>query len=410
MNLIVTLCALLGLAWLLARLIKPSGLPPLLGMLAAGLIITTLLPYPLLATTTPFSNWRLDHIAPEIRQAALAVVLLRAGLSLSREGLKQAGPLALKLGLLPMVGDAALLTVGGIGLLGLSTKHALVLGFTVAAISPAIVIPGTLELLAKRHGKDRQLPAALLTGAPLDNIICLLVLGLVLDFALGSSQSYASHLLRLPLNLGASIGAGFAGGWLCSLSHQALKQPRASSVVLWAAAGALIAFGRWFNFSYVLAIITLGYTVRARSPELAARASSGLKEIWNLVQYALFGLIGAAIDLEPLAQVGLLAIVVIVLGQLGRASGSLLATSGHRFSMKERLGGAVCYVPKATIQAAFGSMALDAGLASGHVILSVAILAIVICAPLGVVGLHRLADTWLPSAPPDEHSPAPSNT
>jgi len=397
-NLLATLLVLLVLAWALAHLVKLLGLPPLLGMLAAGVVVATLLPEQLLPVTVPMGAWRLEHVAPEIRQAVLAVVLLRAGLSLSRQGLRQAGPLALKLGLLPLLGDVALLTVAAVGVLDLSIGHALVLGFTVAAISPAIVIPGVLELLAKRSGKDRRLPTALLTGAPLDNIACLLLLTIVLDVALGRGEGFATRLLRLPLNLVMSMAAGVAAGWLISLADRAGQRQRAVAMLSWTAAAGLIALGRWLDFSYVLAIITAGVVVRARSPELADRLSRGLVQIWSVTRYALFGLIGAAVDLGPLASVGLLAVAVIVLGQCGRAGGSLLATIGEDLSGKQRLAGVLCYVPKATIQAAFGSMALDAGLASGDVIVTVAILSIVICAPLGVVGLHRIADGLLPGA------------
>ena len=388
MNLLATLLVLLVLAWALAHLVKLLGLPPLLGMLAAGVVVATLLPEQLLPVTVPMGAWRLEHVAPEIRQAVLAVVLLRAGLSLSRQGLRQAGPLALKLGLLPLLGDVALLTVAAVGVLDLS----------IAAISPAIVIPGVLELLAKRSGKDRRLPTALLTGAPLDNIACLLLLTIVLDVALGRGEGFATRLLRLPLNLVMSMAAGVAAGWLISLADRAGQRQRAVAMLSWTAAAGLIALGRWLDFSYVLAIITAGVVVRARSPELADRLSRGLVQIWSVTRYALFGLIGAAVDLGPLASVGLLAVAVIVLGQCGRAGGSLLATIGEDLSGKQRLAGVLCYVPKATIQAAFGSMALDAGLASGDVIVTVAILSIVICAPLGVVGLHRIADGLLPGA------------
>jgi len=396
-NLVVTSAVLLALAWALARLAARAGLPPLLGMLAAGVAVGSLWPTDLLPATLPLGSWRLEDVAPEVRQAVLAVILLRAGLSLSRAGLRQAGPLALRLGLLPLLGDATLLAAGSVWLLDLPLGHALVLAFTVAAISPAIVIPGTLELLARRRGRDRRLPAALLAGAPLDNIACLLVLGVVLDQAGGGQPGVAAQLGDLALNLCLSLGAGLSIGWLASAVMTRATGDKVLAVQLWVAAGALIALGRWLEFSYVLAIITLGLTVRDRAPERAEEANRGLLAVWNVVQYALFGLIGAAVDLEPLAQVGLLALGVIALGQLGRAAGSLLATSRAGLSGRERVGGALCYVPKATIQAAFGSMALDAGLSSGQVVLSVAVLGIVVCAPLGVVALHRVADQLLPS-------------
>jgi len=393
-GLLVTAAGIFSTAVILAAALRKLRLPPLLGMICGGALVGHLLPEPLLPAW-PYGHWQLGHVAAEVRQAILAVILLRAGLSLSRAELRRAGTLALRLGILPLCGDALLLSVAAHLLLAMPVAPAIVLGFTVAAISPAIVIPGVLELLGKRQGAQRHVPAALLAGAPLDNIVCLLALGLALSFATGEAGG-ADVLLQLPFSVAISLLLGYIVGCLFAKLCRLVRRPRRRMLALWTAALLLIALGRLLDVSYVLAIITLGAVVRARRPDAAATVNEELQRVWQVAQYALFGLIGAALDLAPLARAGLLLAFAVGLGQLGRAAGSWLATSRQGLHPRERLACVLCYVPKATIQAAFGSLALDQGLAEGHLVLAGAVLAIVICAPLGMVALHEGADRLLP--------------
>lgn len=396
MNLLLSLAALLLAAWVLARLLKPTGLPPLLGMMVGGALVANLLPGDLLPRDLPLGTLTLDSIAAEVRLAVLAVVLLRAGLGLSQDDFRHAGSLALRLGTLPLLGDALLLSVGARLLLDLSWPAAIVLGLTVAAISPAIVIPGVLEMLERRRGDDRRVPAALLAGAPLDNVFCLIALGVALELALGTGEtSWAMTLLKVPYQVGVGVLVGVLAGILFGRGARGLGRSW-QILLMWLLAGLLVGLGKQLAFSFVLAIIALGSTVRTRAPDEVVALSEGLGRVWGVAQYALFGLIGAALDVKPLAQVGLLVAGVIALGQAGRAVGSLVATARAGLGGRERAACLLSYVPKATIQAAFGAMAKDAGLPAGDLILTAAVLSIAICAPLGVVGLVRGADRLLP--------------
>jgi Kef-type K+ transport system membrane component KefB len=408
----LSLLTILGAAWLLGTLARRLKAPPVLGMIIGGALAAQLLPALPLPTGPPIVS--LAESAPRIREAVLAVVLLRAGLTMSRERLSRAGTLALRLGTLPLLGDAALLTLGGLWLLGLPPTAALVAGLTMAAISPAIVIPGLLAIVGKRKGADRRVPTALLAGAPLDNVLCITALGVALHLARGGDSDVATLLWRLPLGLAGAVLAGLIAGVAGAWAIQRCGSGWLGVSLLWALAGALIAIGHLLALPYVISIVTLGAAVRARRAAVhqeVAPLDRGLVAVWNVVQYALFGLIGAALDLEPLAQAGLLLGAMIGLGQLGRAAMSWLATSGAGLSTGERTACVVAYVPKATIQAAFGGAALDQGMAEGNVILAGAILSIVLCAPVGMVLLHGLADRLLPGAPetqtprPDDHDP-----
>jgi len=388
--LLVQVAALILGAWLLARLTAWIRLPALLGMIVAGALVgNLLLPH------LPTPSFGLKQVSPHARQAVLAIVLLRAGLGISLAEVSKSGGLALSLGLVPMLGDTALVTVGGVLLLDLPLPAALALGFLVAAISPAIVIPGMLELLGKRTGDQRRVPTALLAGAPLDNIAAVVGFGIALDVALARSGSWTDTLARAPFSIGTGVLLGAVVGLLLSLVLTRLRSTWLTTGLLWLASCALIPACHYLHGSFVLAALVLGAVVRARAPDRLQLLSTGMSKLWSVAQFVLFGLIGAAVDLGPLATIGLSALAVILLGQLGRAAAVFLATLPFRLRLRERAACVCAYLPKATIQAAFAAVALDRGLAQGQTLLSTAVLAVAIMAPIGVVALHRGTDRLL---------------
>lgn len=393
MSALLTIGAALLAAWLLARLLRPTGLPPVVGMVIGGALVGNTLGVSLGSMGLPLDGLATDDVARPVRLAALAVVLLRAGLALKVQDLRRGGPLALRLGFVPLLCDAAAVAGGGVLLLGLAWPVAVVLGFTVAAISPAIVIPGLLELLGRARRGDRPVLKAALTGAPLDNIGAVLLLGLALSVALGDGGSVSATLSAAGVEIGGGLAAGLAAGELGAWLLGKLKPSHRWALLAWLVAGAVVAGGELLGFSSVLAVIVAGMVLRSRGARYREALDLGLGRIWAVVQVALFGLIGLAVELGPLRDVGLLLVAVIVLGQLARAGGSLAATTGAALPSQQRVALAAAYVPKATIQAAFGSMALDRGLPEGGVILTAAVLSIVLCAPVGAVALQR-AGRW----------------
>ncbi len=390
---LLTIGAALIAAWLLARLLRPAGLPPVVGMVIGGALVGNTLGLSLGSMGLAVDGLATDDVARPVRLAVLAVVLLRAGLALSMQDLRRGGPLALRLGIVPLLCDAAAVACGGVLLLGLAWPVALVLGFTVAAISPAIVIPGLLELLGRARRSDRPVVKAALTGAPLDNISAVLLLGLALSLALGDGGGVSATLSAAGLEIGGGLAAGLAAGELGAWLLGKLKPSHRTALLAWLLAGGVVAAGEMLGFSSVLAVIVAGMVLRSRNRRIRKALEEGLGRIWAVVQVALFGLIGLAVELGPLRDVGLLLVVVIVLGQLARGGGSWLATTGAALPTRQRLACAAAYVPKATIQAAFGSLALDRGLPEGGVILTAAVLSIVLCAPVGAVALQR-AGRW----------------
>lgn len=391
---IIEVGGLLAAAWCLGWVARKLGLPALLGMLAGGVLVGHLLAPVLLE-----GRWSLALVSPSVRLAVLAVVLLRAGLGLSLGDLKRAGGRAVALGAIPMLADAAAVTLAGAWLLELPLATAAVLGFLVAAISPAIVIPGLLELIDRRRGKDRHLPNALLAGAPLDSILAVLGLGVCLDLALAAPGDWLTTLAHLPWTIAAGAGLGIGAGFgLAVWLGRGRPARRADTALVWLAACGLIPLCDLIGASYVIAILAVGSTLLARlAADRVAQLQRGLTGLWNVVQVALFALIGHALDLGPLAGVGLALVGVVLIGQLGRALGSLTATAGKALTARERLACILAYIPKATIQAAFAGLPLDRGLAQGDLLMSAAVLAIVLTAPLGSLALTRGTAALLPA-------------
>lgn len=383
--------ALAVLAVVLARAATAVKLPAIVGMIVAGVIVRAS------AVGAELDGPALADVSGEVRLAVLAVVLLRAGLGIGLEDVRRAGGLAVRLGVLPMLADAIVVAAAAVVLLDVRPLVACVLGLVVAPISPAITIPGLL-VLRGRHGEagPRRVLTALLVGAPLDNIVALVLLGLALDAALVGDVAVGPALAGAGISvvggvvLGAAVGVLFA-----SVLRRIGPRGPAGALLTWAVAGALIVVGSHLGTSFVLAIVALGIAMRRITPEIADDHAAGLAAVWRVAQYALFGLIGYAVDLAPLADVGVLLVAAVVLGQLGRAAGSLLASARSGIPWPHRWSAVAAYVPKATIQAAFAGLALDRGLEGGELILTAGVLAIVITAPLGAITLHRGADRLL---------------
>ena len=387
MTLVLQAALLVAIALALGRGAVALGLPSLLGMLVGGTVAATLWP------SSP-EVFDLADVAGPVRLAVLTVVLLRAGVGLSRHDLRAAGPLALRLGLLPVLGDALLATLGAAWLLGLDWPAAAVLGLLVAAISPALVIPGMLELLERRTGPDRRVPTALLAGAPLDNLVAVVGLGVALDLALAGGSSWTATLLELPRRIGGGLLVGVVAGWALSRLGPRLGRP-AGWLSTWGIGGALVVAGQAWDLSFVLALLALGFVLRDRLGTQADGLAQGLARVWRVVQVALFGLIGAGGAPAPRGGRGRGA-GGIGGGQGGRATVAVLASSGAGLDRRERLACVLGYVPKASIQAAFASLALDRGLPEGPLVLAVAVLAIVVTAPPGVVLMLKGVDRLLP--------------
>jgi NhaP-type Na+/H+ or K+/H+ antiporter len=396
------LAELLILGLLADGLFRRLGLPGLIGMLLVGLALGE--------SGLGWIDPKLLALSPDLRQMALVVILLRVGFGLNLNTLRTVGWRVLLLAWIPAVVEGVTICMAAQPLLGLTGLEAALLGSVIAAVSPAVVVPLMLRLIEEQRGTAKAIPQMVMAAASLDDIVVIVVNGLLLGLLVQrGSTALPLQLLRLPLGLllGAAIGAGL--GWLLVRWIERFR-PQANRQVLLVLALSLLllrlqsGINTLVPFTGLVAAIALGVVLLELRPNLAAPIAAKLASIWVFAELVLFTLVGAQVDLGVAWRSGLAGLAVLAIGLAARCSGTLLCLQGSVLSAGERLFVTVAYIPKATVQAAIGAvplMALQAtGLptAPGEIILAVAVLSILTTAPLGAWLSSLLADRVLPAS------------
>lgn len=382
---LLSLALILLVALILNGILIQLKLPGLLGMIATGIILG------------PFV---LDLIAPEIlaisadlRQVALIVILIRAGLSLDLNDLKRVGRPAVLMCFVPATLEIAAITFLAPFLLNITTIEAAILGAVVAAVSPAVVVPRMIYLIDKGYGKKHSIPQLVMAGASVDDIYVIVLFASFMDMYKGAGFN-AGNLLRVPISIAIGIVFGIGVGLLLVTLFKHLHLRDTVKVLIILSSAFVMIFIEellkpYLPISGLLAIMALGGTILATYNVLALRMKQKFSKIWVGAEIILFVLVGAAVDITYIPQAGLGAIVLILLALLARMLGVAISVSGTQLTTKERLFSAIAYLPKATVQAAIGSIPLTQGVEAGNTILVVAVLAIIITAPIGAIGIDR---------------------
>lgn len=382
---LLSLALILLVALILNGILIQLKLPGLLGMIATGIILG------------PFV---LDLIAPEIlaisadlRQVALIVILIRAGLSLDLNDLKRVGRPAVLMCFVPATLEIAAITFLAPFLLNITTIEAAILGAVVAAVSPAVVVPRMIHLIDKGYGKKHSIPQLVMAGASVDDIYVIVLFASFMDMYKGAGFN-AGNLLRVPISIAIGIVFGIGVGLLLVTLFKHLHLRDTVKVLIILSSAFVMIFIEellkpYLPISGLLAIMALGGTILATYNVLALRMKQKFSKIWVGAEIILFVLVGAAVDITYIPQAGLGAIVLILLALLARMLGVAISVSGTQLTTKERLFSAIAYLPKATVQAAIGSIPLTQGVEAGNTILVVAVLAIIITAPIGAIGIDR---------------------
>ena len=374
----------------LARRLK---LPPLVGMLAAGILMGPHL-YDLLPAD-------IMEFAGEIRMLALLVILFKAGLGLDREKIFSRGDVAIRLGVFPPLIEAAVVAAAARYLLGWTWIISWVLGWIVCAASPAVVVPMMLKIKSMGLGVKKGIPDLILAGGTLSDVFAVTMFGLFMSLALGEmGGSPLFQLINIPLHIVLGLVFGLAAGLLLTsvLNRTDVVEPGVMTELILAMSLALLLLlgENFLPYSEFLAIMTMGFTILERDTVLARRLRREVDKIWNVAEIFLFVLIGAAVNLQIMASAGIIGAIIIALGLLiGRSLAMYLATAGSDFSRRERGFMVVGQSAKATVQAAIGGIPLAAGLAQGEYILAISVLSILITAPLGAWGIDFFAGRWL---------------
>ena len=385
---IVSLAIVTILGLIVSALFTRIKLPGLLGMLLLGILLG---PYALNILSPD-----LMLVAEDLRKLALIIILIRAGLGIHKEDLQKVGASAVKISFIPGILEGFTIAFLATWLFGFSFIEGGILGFIIAAVSPAVIVPQMLKLLDQKLGTEQGVPTLILAGASIDDVFAITLFSAFIGLYTGGNNNLLLQILGIPVSilLGIALGAGF--GMLLTLvyKHYPMRDTRKTLVMLGAAI-LMTAIESWLqhrlNIAALLGVMTMGYVLMEKRPHISDRLSSKFNKVWVLAEIVLFVLVGAEVNVAVALEAGLLGILVVMIGLLARSLGVLIATWGSHLTRRERLFCVIAYLPKATVQAAIGAIPLSMGIASGETILAIAVLSILFTAPLGAIGIEKSA-------------------
>lgn len=383
----LALIFLVGLC--MAAICQKLKLPRIIGMLVTGMVLG---PYVL-----DFLDSSILSISAELRKMALIIILLKAGLSLNLNDLKKVGRPAVLLAFVPASFEIVGYVLFAPIFLEISRVDAAVMGAVLAAVSPAVVVPRMVQLMEEKYGTKQSIPQMIMAGASCDDIFVIVLFTTFLEMAQGAKVSLL-RFVNVPISiflgilLGAVIGYVLYRFFETAYKHQNYVRNSTKVILVLGVSFLLTAVEGWLDgkvaVSGLLAVVSMACVLKAKCiPAVSKRLSEKFGKLWIAAEVILFVLVGAAVDLRYTAAAGGFAVLVIFLSLIFRMAGVFVCVLGTGLSWKERLFCAISYLPKATVQAAIGSVPLAVGLGCGKMILSVAVLAILITAPLGALGM-----------------------
>ena len=358
-------------------------LPGLIGMLFTGIILG------------PYVLNMLDSsillVSADIRKIALVIILTRAGLTLNLEDLKKVGRPAFLMCFVPATFEMIGMIILSPRLLDVSLIEAAVIGAVVAAVSPAVVVPEMIKLMEEGYGTKQGIPQLILAGASVDDVYVIVMFTAFTSLAQGSNVSVMSFV-NIPVSIifgiiiGIIIGKALAVVWKKVHIRDTVKAAIFLSVAL-LLVGVEASLNTPITFASLISVMFIGIALKKDRPEVAFRLSQKYNKMWVWAEVMLFVLVGATVDIGYVAYAGVSAIVIIIGALIFRMAGVALCMAGTKLKLKERVFCMLAYTPKATVQAAIGGVPLSMGLACGNTVLIVAVLAIIITAPLGAFAI-----------------------
>ena len=359
-------------------------LPGLLGMLILGIIIG---PYGF-----NLINVDLLNISPDLRKIALIVILLRAGLGIKKSDLREIGKPALKMSCIPGILEGLTIAFISTKLLGFTFVQGGILGFIIAAVSPAVVVPQMINLIDNKIGTNKGIPTLILAGASIDDVFAITILTSFLALYSGKNINIASQLLQIPLSIILGIGLGLILGLVIIYLFKKCNINVIKKILIILSFSILLTaletvFKDKILIASLLGVMTIGFILTEKIPKVALPISQGLDKLWVFAEILLFVLVGAQVNISVAFASGSIGIVIIFIGLIGRSIGVIISLIGTNLNVKERIFCVISYVPKATVQAAMGALPLSLGVTSGDLILAISVLSILITAPIGAIGI-----------------------
>ena len=387
----------------LSKLFEKLRLPGLLGMILTGIIlgeysknyIVNILKLDFLEPF--FISDKILSISSDLRLCALIVILIRAGLGIDRESLKKIGNVALKMACIPCLFEGFTIMMVTHLLLGFPLPICGTLGFIIAAVSPAVVVPEMLSLKEKNLGKEREIPTLILAGASIDDIFAITLFSSFLSLSLGKNVNIYKEFLKIPLSIIIGIVLGGVIGIILVKFFKKYHIRDTRKAIIFLMVG--ITFHQLetlniFPIASLLGIMTMGFIILEKYPILAKRLSTKFNKIWVFSEIILFVLIGAAVNIEVIFSSSSVGVIIVLIGLIGRMLGVGVSLFGSNLNKKERLFCGLSYIPKATVQAAISGIPLAMGVPHGEILLAIGVLSIIISVPIGVIGI-RMGQTRL---------------
>lgn len=385
----LSLIFLVGLA--MGAICQKLKMPRIIGMLVTGILLG---PYVL-----DFLDPSILSISSELRKLALIIILLKAGLSLDLKDLKKAGRPAILMSFVPATCEIAGYILFAPLLLEINRIEAAVMGAVLGAVSPAVVIPRMVMLMEEKYGTKKAIPQMIMAGASCDDIFVIVLFTTFLSMAQGGSADIVDFVnipvsIVLGILLGAVTGYGLYLFFETSYAHKHCVRNSTKVIIVLGFSMLLVSVEGWLegkvSVSGLLAVVSMACVIKIKSTAFVSkRLSEKFGKLWIAAEVVLFVLVGAAVDIRYTLSAGIAAVFMIFIALIFRTAGVLICTIKTKINMKERIFCVIAYLPKATVQAAIGSVPLAAGLACGKIILSVAVLAIIITAPLGALGIDN---------------------
>ncbi|MBR5301902.1 MAG: cation:proton antiporter [Clostridia bacterium] len=371
----------MGAGWVFSRF----KLPSLLGMILVGIMIS---PHAL-----NLVDDSILMISGDVRQIALVIILMRAGLSLNTDDLKRVGRPAVLMCFVPacveMIGTIALAPL----LLGVSALDAAVIGSVIAAVSPAVVVPRMIRLIEEGYGREKRIPQLILAGAAVDDVFVMVVFTALTTLA-SVGQVSVSGFAQVPVSICLGILLGCAAGMLLTAFFKRNHMRDTVKVLIMMSVSFLMLelqaqLEGIVPVSGLLAIMSMGIVVKQKYDVLARRLSVKYNKLWLGAELFLFVLVGVAVDLRYALLAGVPAVLLVIMALVFRMAGVWLSLLGTALNKQERLFCMMAYTPKATVQAAIGTIPLAMGLGCGSIVLTVAVISILLTAPFGAICMDK---------------------
>ena len=378
---LILLCGLL-----FGFLFNKIKLPALLGMIIVGIVLG---PHALNLIDSSILN-----MSAELRQIALVIILTRAGLSLNINDLKKIGRPAILMCFVPACVEMIGTIIFAPMLFGISIIDAAVMGSVLAAVSPAVVVPRMIKIMDEGYGKDKSIPQLILAGASVDDVFVIVVFTVLTAFA-STGEINATDFLQIPLSIILGVLLGVIVGFLLVLFFKKVHIRDSVKVLIILSVSFLLLeveslLEGIVSVSALIGIMSMGITVNQKYNVLSKRLSVKYNKLWLGAEILLFVLVGVAVDINYALNAGVVAVIVVIIALIFRMFGVLLSLVKTNLNKKERLFCMLSYTPKATVQAAIGTIPLAMGLSCGSVVLTVAVVSILITAPFGAICIDNL--------------------